>query len=312
MKTKVSIVIPCYNSSLTLRDVVGEIQMAFVNREDYSCELVLVNDASIDNTIDVINGLCEENSNIIGIDLAKNRGQHAAIMAGMAYSSGEFVFSIDDDGQTPGDSIFTMLREIEKGYDVVCGRFVKRPKRSVIRRFGTWVNTSVRNWLLDVPKGIYLSIFFVARRFVVDEILKYKNPYPYMAGLILRTTDNIGSIDVVQKERLASSSGYTFSKLFSLWLNGFTAFSIKPLRVSTFIGLISAAVGLIVALIIVINKIIDPSYVAGWVSTVASSLVLNGIILFMLGLVGEYIGRIYISINESPLYVVRKVIKKKV
>ena len=311
METSLSFVIPCYNSSATLEVVVDEIRQLFDAQEKYTYEFVLVNDASTDKTFEVIQKLCAEDSKITGIDFAKNRGQHAAIMAGMAHSTGDLVFSIDDDGQTPVESMIQMLEKIDNGYDIVCGHYVQRLKRSIFRRLGSRINRAIRGVLLEKPKGVYVSMFFVARRFVVDEILNYKNPYPYLSGLIIRTTDNIGNIDVIQKERVSGKSGYTFRKLFSLWLNGVTAFSVKPLRLSTILGLISATIGVVVAIVLVINKLINPSYVAGWVSTISSTLIIGGITMFMLGLIGEYIGRIYISINESPQYVIRNVINKE-
>jgi len=312
LKTKISFVIPCYNSASILEKMVLELYKVIETLPDISSyEIILVNDASKDNTIEVIQKLCAGDVNIIGIDLTKNRGQHSAIMAGLSYSTGDFVFSIDDDGQMPVDSIPDMLEEIRKGHDVVCAHFIKRLSRSLFRRFGTWLNIKIRDALLEIPKGMYVTIFFVARRFVVDEILKYKNPYPYLTGLIFRVTDNIGNVETVQKKRVSGASGYTLKKLFSLWINGFTAFSIKPLRISTVLGLISSVTGIIVAIILIINKLIDPQYVAGWVSTIATTLIIGGIIMFMLGLVGEYIGRIYMSINESPQYVVRDVINGK-
>ncbi|MCL2110668.1 MAG: glycosyltransferase family 2 protein [Clostridiales bacterium] len=309
MEKKLSFVIPCYNSATTLEAVVTGITQSFDERGEYDYEFVLVNDASTDGTFEVIQKLCETDARITGIDFAKNRGQHAAIMAGLAHSTGDLVFSIDDDGQTPTEAMHSMLEKLDKGYDVVCAYYEKRLNRTPFRRIGSKLNRTMRRWLLEIPKGVRISVFFVAQRFVVDEMLKYKNPYPYISGLLIRTTDRIGNVAVVQKERISGSSGYSFTKLFSLWLNGFTAFSVKPLRISTFVGLVSATIGVVVAIVLVISRLVNPSYVAGWISTIALTLIIGGITMFMLGLLGEYIGRMYISINESPQYVIRKIAK---
>ena len=160
--------------------------------------------------------------------------------------------------------------------------------------------------LLDKPRELQFSNFIAIRRYVVDEILRYENPYPYLTGLLLRTTNRIVNVDMEERSRLAGSTTYTFGKLIALWMNGFTAFSVKPLRIATVIGCATAAVGFLWGIVTVLRKIINPSNIlAGYSSTMAVVLFVGGMLMLMVGLVGEYVGRIYISINKSPQYVVR-------
>ena len=152
------------------------------------------------------------------------------------------------------------------------------------------------------------SSYYIARKFVIDEMIKYQNPYPYMAGLILRVTRNIGFVFVTHRDRMEGRSGYSFKGLVNLWLNGFTAFSVKPLRIGSYLGVFFAMMGFIYAIITIIRKLfITPEMNAGWSSTISAILIVGGVIMLMLGLIGEYVGRIYICINDSPQFVIKEI-----
>ena len=306
-KELLSVVIPCYNSEKTIAGVVeNEIRIFRENGID-RFEFILVNDCSPDRTWDKLVELGNRYSFVKCINLSKNVGQHGAIMAGLNHVSGDRVVLSDDDGQTQMEAIGQMMACMDTGYDVVMAdTSFTHEKRSPVRRMGTKLNDAVSNVLLDNPNKTVLSIFFLARRFVIDEIVKYKNPYPYITGLILRVTHNIGVVKVEHLERLAGTSGYTFRKLISLWTNGMTAFSIVPLRIAAYIGFFSALLGIIYGIYLAVRKLINPaSIAAGWSSTVAIVLVMSGIILSVLGVIGEYVGRIYMCINNSPQYIIR-------
>ncbi len=304
---KVSFVIPCYRSEKTLEAVVKEITEAMLPLQEYEYEIILVNDGSPDHTMSTIEHICEENKSVIGVDLAKNFGQHSALMAGYSLAAGDVVISLDDDGQTPACEVGKLLDKIEEGYDVVYARYELK-KHSAFRNFGTLMNLKMTELLLGKPKDLFISSYFAAKRFIIDEMLKYRNAFPYVEGLILRTTDRICNVTVCHRSRMEGESGYSFRKLLALWLNGFTAFSVIPLRMATYTGLAVAACGFIFTIYTVIRKIVDPYVTVGWSSLVAIMLFLGGLLLVMLGLVGEYIGRIYISINNSPQYVMRRII----
>ena len=180
-------------------------------------------------------------------------------------------------------------------------------KHSLFRNLGSRVNAKMAEYLIGKPKDLYVSSYFAARRFIIDEIISYQNPYPYVIGLVLRSTKNIVNVRVDHREREEGTSGYTMKKLLSLWFNGFTAFSVKPLRVATIVGMLFAAAGFLYLVYTLVNRFINPNVPIGWSSMMAVLLVVGGCILFMLGLIGEYIGRIYISLNNSPQFVIKKV-----
>ncbi len=306
----ISIVIPCYRSENTIAKVIDEIQSTMRLRPYLSYEVILVNDCSPDGVWNVICDLTKNNKNIIGVNLSKNFGQHSALMAGFKNSTGDTVVTLDDDGQTPASKIYDLYDELNKGYDVVYATY-RDYNPNFFRKLGSRFANKMTYYMLDVkeklPDG---SSFRIMRRYIVDEIIKYNNPYPYILGLILRSTRNVSMVEVEQRDRLSGKSGYTLKSLFSLWLNGFTAFSVKPLEFGAVIGFFLALLGIIFAVIIVVRKIINPDVQMGWSSLISAVTFIGGVIMIMLGLIGEYVGRIYICINDSPQYVIKEVIGK--
>ncbi|WP_029323181.1 glycosyltransferase family 2 protein [Butyrivibrio sp. AE3004] len=301
----VSFVIPCYRSEKTIEDVINEIEGAMDMLVLYSYEIILVNDCSPDNTWDKICELVREHDEVRGYNLAKNFGQHCAIMAGLNEAKGNIIVCLDDDGQTPADEVGKLLYQIEKGADVAYARYAHK-KHNLFRNFGSAMNEWMAHIMLGKPKELSVSSYFAARRFVVDEMIKYKSSYPYVIGLVLRTTKNIVNVDVTHRAREVGESGYTFSKLMGLWINGFTAFSVKPLRIGTLMGGIFAGIGFMYGIFTVIKKILYPDLPAVGFSALMSAITfMCGMLMLMVGMAGEYIGRIYISQNNNPQYVIR-------
>lgn len=308
---KVSFVIPCYASSKTLPAVVEEIDTTMASMKQYTYEIIMVNDYSPDDTFAVIRELCQQKKNRTGISLAKNFGQHAALMAGFHYITGDIVVCLDDDGQTPANEVGKLLTQIEKGYDVVYAEYENK-QHSAFRNFGSRINKFMTEYMLDKPKDLYISSYFAVRRFIVDNMLEYEHSYPYVIGLVLRATKNITNVPVKHRARLEGESGYSFKKLLALWFNGFTAFSVKPLRLASCTGCLLATLGFAYALYLIIRKLLHPQAILlGWSSTISLLLIIGGIILLVLGIIGEYIGRIYICINRAPQYVIRDIIGDK-
>lgn len=307
---KVSFVIPCYRSAATIRAVADEIDSAMAELPEYEHEIILVNDCSPDNTFEVISALALQRGHITAVDLARNFGQHAALMAGMRRSSGDIIVCLDDDGQTPACEVGRLLEKLEEGYDVVYASYDSK-QHSGFRNFGSRVNALMTEIMLGKPKELSLTSYFAAKRFIIDEMLRYENCFPYVMGLVLRSTRNICNVPVTHRKREEGRSGYTMGKLLSLWMNGFTSFSIKPLRMATYLGAFTAFLGFIYAVIIVIRHFTEGMAPLGWSSTTALLLLLGGIILIVLGLIGEYVGRIFMCVNSSPQYVERQVIKKQ-
>ncbi|MDE5910004.1 MAG: glycosyltransferase family 2 protein [Lachnospiraceae bacterium] len=307
MKKLVSFVIPCYRSEATLPGVIEEIKETMQKLENYAYEVVLVNDCSPDDTFGSIRKLCQENANITGIDLAKNFGQHSALMAGFHYVKGDIIVCLDDDGQTPADEVDKLLAGIEDGADVVYAKY-NHKHHSGFRNWGSHVNELMTRVMLGKPKDLFLSSYFAVRRFVVDEMIRYEYAFPYVIGLVLRTTQNIINVEVEHRDRQAGTSGYTLGKLLSLWFNGFTAFSVKPLRIATVSGASCAFVGFLYGIYTIIKKIFinPPGLVTGFSALMSVLVFMGGMLMLMMGLVGEYMGRMYISMNNSPQYVIRE------
>lgn len=309
MKEKISFVIPCYRSEKTLTAVVEEINetTAKLGAEH---EIILVNDSSPDGTLSVIRELCRKYEFVTGIDLAKNFGQHAALMAGMRCASGDVVVCLDDDSQTPANEVGKLLAKLDEGYDVCYASYGKK-QHSGFRNFGSRVNELMTRVMLGKPKELYISSYFAVKRFIVDDMLRYEQPYSYVIGLVLRATKNIANVEVNHRARTEGSSGYTLKKLFALWFNGFTAFSIKPLRIATVIGVLCAFSGFAYGVYTIIKKLILVEVQAGFSATMSVLVFIGGMLMLMLGMVGEYVGRIYLCINNSPQYVIREVIHTK-
>lgn len=302
---KISYVIPCYRSAHTLEAVVAEITATMAGLARYDYEVVLVNDCSPDDTIGTIRRLVAADPHVQGVDLAKNFGQHAALMAGFHQCSGDIIVCLDDDGQTPADEVGKLLDKIEVGYDVVYARYDTK-RQAGWRNLGSWVNSKMTEIMLGKAPDLVVNSYFAARRFVVEEMIRYEHCYPYVIGLVLRTTKNICNVPVHHRQREEGRSGYTLRKLLGLWMNGFTSFSVKPLRIATYFGTLSALAGFLYLIFIVINHFTRHTAPLGWASTTALLLLLGGVILIVLGLIGEYVGRIYMCANAAPQYVARE------
>ena len=310
MSNLVSFVIPCYRSAQTIGRVVEEIDTTMKEMSGYEYEIVLVNDASPDDTFEAVRALCAGRKDICGVNLARNFGQHAALMAGFRHTRGDVVICLDDDGQTPAGEAGKLLAKLEEGYDVVYAKYVHK-QHSPFRNFGSKVNELMTRVMLGKPKELYISSYFAMKKFVAQELIRYENPYPYVIGLVLRTTKKIANVEVTHREREIGTSGYTMGKLLGLWFNGFTAFSIKPLRIATVIGVASACGGFVYGIYTIVKKFLNPAVPVGFSALMASFVFFCGLILLMLGLIGEYIGRIYISMNNSPQYVIRECVDER-
>lgn len=302
---KISFIIPCYRSEKTVGQVISELNTVVGETCEY--EVITVNDCSPDNVLGRLKEFAAEDSRIKVIDLARNMGKHSALMAGYAHATGDVIVGLDDDGQCPVDHLWELLEPLEQGYDISLARYPEK-KQSKFKNFGSTVNDWMTRIMIEKPKNLKLSNFYAMKRFVCDEMLRYHNPYPYVDGLMLRTTRKIKNVDMQERERLSGTTGYTLVKSLKLWINGFTSFSVKPLRIATFLGLITAVIGFLVAFYVVIHRILHPEIVAGYTSLMAVLLLIGGIIMVLLGMIGEYLGRIYICINNSPQYVIRETI----
>jgi undecaprenyl-phosphate 4-deoxy-4-formamido-L-arabinose transferase len=302
-----SFVIPLYKSAETIAAVVHDIESLVI---EGGHEIVLVNDGSGDSTGDVVRDLLTHaRVPITFVEHARNFGEHNAVLTGWRHARGAHIVNLDDDGQNPPAEAKRLWEHARKtGLDVIFGHYELK-QHSVWRNAGSWFTNRMTDWALDKPPGFYLSSFRCVSAFVAAQVISYAGPYPYIDGLILQVTQRIGSIDVRHEARRAGQSTYTLRRLIRLWMAAWVNFSVLPLRVATVLGLLLAGAG-VVALGVVAwlwLKGVGPSYGFGWL--MAALLVFSGTQLVLLGLIGEYIGRTFLTINQRPQAVIREVVR---
>ena len=302
-----SIVIPCYKSSKTIRKVVEMTmqEMDRLGRREY--EFVLVDDCSPDDgeTMAALMGLVRDYACVKAVELAKNAGQHNAVMAGLNEGSGDVFIAMDDDMQTHPSQLGALLSEFDKGFDIVYG-YYEHKEHSKFRNFGSYVNYMTVRILLKKPKDLKTSSFWVIRRFVRDYAVEYKSAYTHLQGLFLRTTRNISSVPIQHFKREVGTSNYTFKKLIKLWSN-ILGFSIVPLQMATYTGFFFSLIGILAAIGVIILKFVRPATYIGWPSMMATICFFSGLNLMFMGIIGEYVGRIFLGMSKNPQYVVRQV-----
>jgi undecaprenyl-phosphate 4-deoxy-4-formamido-L-arabinose transferase len=302
-----SFVIPLYNSAETIGAVVRDIEGLSISGGH---EIVLVNDGSSDATAAVCRELVKTAKvPIVYIEHARNFGEHNAVLTGWRQARGLHIANLDDDGQNPpAEAVRLWEYAREKNLDVVFGHYAVK-QHSAWRNAGSWFTNRMTDWALDKPAGFYLSSFRCVSGFVAQQVASYAGPFPYLDGLLLQVTQRIGSIDVRHEARQAGSSGYTFRRLLRLWLSAWINFSVLPLRVATVLGLVVALAGLMAFVVVVGLWFVDrgPAYGFGWL--MSALLIFSGVQLVMLGLIGEYIGRMFLAVNQRPQAVVREILK---
>ncbi|MEO5682939.1 MAG: glycosyltransferase family 2 protein [Chitinophagaceae bacterium] len=300
---KLSVVIPVYNSQETIQLLVYSL---FEVLKQYNLEVILVNDSSKDNSESICEYLAHENESIQFISLRKNSGEHNAVICGLNYCTGDYVAIIDDDLQNPPSEIIALLnRAIAGKYDVVYAQYETK-QHSFLRNLYSSLNNAFAVHLLSKPPGLYLSSFKILKKEIVREVISYKGPFPYIDALVLRCTDNIGTETVLHESRANGKSNYTLRKLFSLYLNMFINFSNKPLRFITISGCLISLVSFCVTIYILLERIIIHDEPPGWSFLAILLLLLIGLVFVVIGVLGEYIGKILMSLNNAPQYVVKK------
>lgn len=300
-----SFVIPLYNSAETIGAVVTAIDGLTV---EGGHEIVLVNDGSADATGDVCRALLKTTRvPVTYVEHARNYGEHNAVLTGWRHARGAHLVNLDDDGQNPpAEAVRLWQQAKDTGLDVVYGHYAVK-QHSLWRNFGSWMTNRMTNWALEKPPGFYLSSFRCVTAFVAREVARHTGPYPYIDGLILQVTQRIGSIEVTHEERKAGVSGYTLRRLIRLWLSAWVNFSVVPLRVATALGLVMALAGLAGFGWVVWLRITNAGPSFGWGSLMAALLVFSGTQLVLLGLIGEYIGRTFLTVNQRPQAILRLV-----
>lgn len=305
----ISLIIPVYNASLTIGSLVDDLVSHLSPL--FPLEIVLVNDCSVDRSEEICIELTSEYPGTVTLySLAINSGEHNAVMAGLNKAAGHYAVIMDDDFQNPVSEVVKLVRFMtDHDFDVVYTYYPEK-KHSLLRNAGSWFNDFVANLMLKKPRDLYLSSFKIINRFLIDELVTYTLPFPYVDGLILRTTSSIGRIEVAHHARKEGKSNYTLHKLISLWLNTFTNFSILPLRLATILGFLFSVFGFAIGVDVFIERLSDPDMPAGYASLVVIISVFAGIQLIAVGIVGEYLGRSFLAQNKRPQYTIRKTFRK--
>jgi polyisoprenyl-phosphate glycosyltransferase len=306
-KTKVdlSVTVPVYNSQSTLNELYKRLS-AVVEKLKLRYEIIFIDDASHDLSWEILNLIRKKDiENVKIIRLTRNFGQHNALMCGFAHASGEYIITLDDDLQNPPEEIPKLIKKLKEGYDVVYGEYLLK-KHATYRNLGSFLVQLLYKKIFDVPGN--LTSFRVIKKEIIEGLLEYTKNYTFIDGLIAWQTKNIGYVPVVHNERKKGSSGYTLSKLIILSVNMLTNFSIFPLQLATIVGFIMSLLGLVMTLFIIIKKLLYGISVTGFASTIVTITIFSGTQLITIGLIGEYIGRIHLNVNNKPQYRIREIL----
>jgi undecaprenyl-phosphate 4-deoxy-4-formamido-L-arabinose transferase len=299
-----SVVIPVYNGGASVGELVNALEELPI---EGGHEIILVNDGSPDNSRDICSMLVDRaRVPITLVSLARNYGEHNAVMAGLRHASGAHVITMDDDLQNPPEEIECLLAFAQRSGKEVVYTCYEDKQHAIWRNLGSQFANQVANFVLDKPKDLYLSSFRCLSAFVVREITRYEGPFPYIDGLIFQVTHDIDRLVVRHLPRAAGRSNYTVRRLLRLWMSMFVNFSVMPLRVSTITGFVLSGMG-VFAGAMVITEALTSSPPAGWASLMAALLLLSGVQLVILGVVGEYLGRLYLTVSKKPQSVIREV-----
>lgn len=301
-----SVIIPCYKSDQTIEHVVNMTRDEMVRLGRENVEFVLVNDCSPDGgkTIAKLREMAEKHQDVKVIDLAKNSGQHNALMAALRHADGDVIIGMDDDGQTHPSQLGKLFDALDEGYDLVYGYYPNK-KHSWFRNLGSRFNDLTVNAMIKKPKDVRTSSYFLVRKFVRDYSIQYKGSYTYLLGLFMRCTQNITSVPIQHFEREAGESGYTLKQLIRLW-SSIIGFSVIPLRVASVAGFFFAGVGILAAIIVCIMKLVTPDMSVGWPSLMCAISFFFGLNFMFLGMIGEYLGRMFLGMNREPQYVIKE------
>ncbi len=300
----ISIVIPVYKSEGVLKELHRRLSLALNSlTDDY--EIILVNDCSPDKSWEIMNEISKEDKCVMPIALRRNVGYDNAVMAGLNYASKEYVVMMDDDLQHSPEDISLLLDMFEDGYDVVYANFIKK-RQALLKNLGSWMNGKLAQLIINKPPDIYLSPFKIMRREIADVVIKYRGPFPYIDGLIFQATSFIGQVTITHNERFTGKGNHGIYRSMKIVFNFCTTFSVLPLRLATLLGLVFSCIAGIAGIVLVLSKLVWGVELEGWTSIMLCIVIMGGIQLVVLGIIGEYVGRLYMNINHRPQFVVKE------
>lgn len=306
---EISIIVPVYNSEDNIEELCNQIHDAI---NHISFEIIFVNDSSKDSSWKVIEQLSKKYNEVLGINLRRNGGQDNAIMAGLNFAKANYIVIMDDDLQHSPYDIEKLYNECKTRYADICFANFHHKKQANWKNIGSWLNGKISEWLLNKPKGIYLSPFKLISKEVINEIIKYSGPYPYIDGLLLSVTDNMVQVQIAHHKRYKGSSNFNLARSISVFLKHVTTFSVIPLRIASLTGMVFSIAGFLLVPYYLYDHFINHNIVPGWTTLIVLILVLGGLILLFLGIIGEYLGRAYLNINKKPQFVIKEITKQKI
>jgi len=302
-RMEVSVVIPVYNSADILTELSSQINKVL---SEYKHEIILVDDGSTDNSWKIIEEISNNSKSLIGVHLSRNFGQDNAIMAGLNLSKGDYIVIMDDDLQHSPYDIKVLLKRIKKGYDVCYANYSQHKRQSILKNIGSGINAKQAEYFIGKPNEIYLSPFKAINRTVVNAIISYIGPYPYIDGLIFQATNSITQSKVEHYKRYKGKGNYSMRKSLSVFFKHTTGFSVLPLRLASIIGLFISIIGFLAGSFYIFQYLYSSQVIEGWTTLVVLQLLIGGLIILFLGLIGEYLGRSYLLLSKKPQYVIKK------
>jgi polyisoprenyl-phosphate glycosyltransferase len=303
---KYSIIVPMFNEELVIEETYKRLREV-MDRTGEAYELVFVNDGSRDRTVEIVEELCERDSHIRLLNFSRNFGHQIAITAGMDYAEGQAIVVIDADLQDPPEVILLMIEEWKKGYDVVYGKRLKRKGETLFKKLTAMMFYRLLRSMTSVDIPLDTGDFRLIDRKVADVLRGLKEKNRFVRGLVSWVGFRQTSVEYVREERWAGETKYPLKKMVRFAMDGITSFSHKPLRIATYLGFGLSGLSFIYLVVVLFQALFTNTTQQGWPSIVAINLLFNGIMLILLGIIGEYVGRIYDESKDRPLYIVREV-----
>jgi len=305
--TKYSIIIPVYNSELIVENTINKVSdvMSIANKD---FEIILINDNSSDNSWNIIAQNASINNNVIAINLLKNFGQHSAVYCGLQHASGDYLVTLDDDLQNPPEEILKLIKKIDEGYDLVFAKFEEK-KHSLTRRLGSKIIGILNTKIFNKPKGLTLTNFRIFTRAVQERIINYSTSYPYIPGLLLMFSSNVANVTTRHEKREVGSSNYNLIKIMSLVGRLLFNYSSYPLKMLTFLGVFISSLSFIIGGYFLVKSFFMGSNVQGWTSTIVLLSFLNGFLILMVGILGEYVVRLMKQTSSTNSIIIKEIIK---